>query len=643
MTNSPDIRSAVALGLLELAPPLIRDSLLDDADFRDEFGIERERLLAFEDSGPSLKRSELYDAIRLALSGKSGLRLTDPDGRDWELVMERDENQSAILSLTHDDHQITLIPHTTLSPNKDVRLRSVEKIADNFNIPTSSRDRWRDIVLSRPLDDEEVDELYYDFCDTPVDVKRSIHLRFKNRNVSVSSLVPCSLRYYERLVGVYDGSISIADYAARSGRQFFEQLSSWRPYDGFLFCLLLSSHSSLTAEISVEHLDSEDLLGAFSSLENCGDRLSQLGAIEVGLRVLPDRPEIKPVLVRLLKQIRDDDAETSTSGFKLLSELFLLVDGELSRTRLLSEMPPFYRRMAALSQSALICRQFGNASNAIDSFCKWAAASGRGGRHHLQSLADMRLEPRWYPNYSDALQVKSNFCGRIVIAALNCEQNIKGDELHDLILGEVPGSIHSLCEFPRTYFPGPLEGTKNSLYIVLPELSAAIETQLGAEEIGLSSLAAHLLLVPMCDVKFDQAKLVAKVRDLGNTLLAEVEERSQLLSILFGLASVAAVARNHALADEIRILVRKCRQDDQYKLSVEEILRISLVAAASREDQNDWIHFVGECLTELAFGELEEGDRDVLHTHMQFLCHASPELWASCSRADAALKALRGY
>ena len=633
----------MAQKLLEFAPPLIRDSLLDDADFRDEFGIERERLLAFEDAGPSLDRSELYDAIRVTLSGKSGLRVTDPVGRDWELVMEQDENQSAILSLIRDDQQITLIPHTTLSPNRDVRLHSVEKIADDFNLPTSSRVKWREIVLSRPLDDEEVDELYNDFCDTPVDVKRSIHLSFRNRKVSVSSLVPCSLQYYERLVGVYDGSTSIADYAVRSGRQFFEQLSSWRPYDGFLFCLLLSSHSSLTAEISVERLDSEDLLGAFSSLEKCGDRLSQLGAIEVGLRVLPDKPEIKPILGRLLKKIRDDDAETSTSGFKLLSELFLLVDGELCRTRLFSEMPPFYRRMAALSQSALICRQFGNASNAIDSFCKWAAASGRGGRHHLQSLADMRLEPRWYPNYSDALQVKSNFYGRIVIAASNCEQNIKGDELHDLILGEVPGSILSLCEFPRAYFPGPLEGTKNSLYIMLSEISAAIEAQLGAEEIGLSSLAALLLLVPMCDVEFDQAKLVAKVRDSGNTLPAEVEERSQLLSVMFGLASVAAVARNHALADEIRILVRNCRQDDQYKLSIEEILRISLVAAASREDQNDWIHFVGECLTELAFGELEDDDRDVLHTRLQYLCHAVPELWVFCSRADAALKALRGY
>ena len=47
--------------------------------------------------------------------------------------------------------------------------------------------------------------------------------------------VPRSRRYFERLVGAYDGSASIRDYAAGRGRQLFQQLSAWRPYDGFLF------------------------------------------------------------------------------------------------------------------------------------------------------------------------------------------------------------------------------------------------------------------------------------------------------------------------------------------------------------------------------------------------------------------------
>ena len=549
------------------------------------------------------------------------------------------------LTISHGTQLIQLDKFAVLSPDYSTRLLFLSRLASDVNLPQDSREAWHSILCERSLDDDEADKFIKDLSETPTDVARSIRGALNNRTVkvNVSSLVPRSRRYYERLVGSYDKSTCIRGYATRMGRQFLEQLSSWQPYDGFLFSLLLSWHPSLTAEIRVEHLESNDLERAYSFLGEYGDRLSQLGAIEVGIRILPDRPEIKPALVRLVRQIRDDDAESSASGFKLLSASFLLVDGELSRTRLLSDQPPFFRRLAALSQAALICRQIGNARDAVDSFCEWVAASGRGGRHYLQSLADMRLEPRWYPNFSEALQIKTNFCGRIVIAASECEQSILGNELHDLILGEDPGSIHSLGEGSRMFLPGPLEGTESSFYIMPAELSEAIRAQLSREEVRLSSFTALLNSVPIFHADIDQEELAAKIRALGNTLFTDVEDKLQLFCFLLGLASVAAVTRNLSLADELRILARKCRRDTQYKLSVEEILGITLVAAASRENVNSWIEFVGNCLTELAFGELENDDWKTLYSHLQVLCHAVPELWTSCSRAEAALKALGGY
>lgn len=642
MANSPHVRFAVAQDLLELAPPMIRESLLDDPDFCEEFGFERERLIVFDSSGPSFDRSELYDAIRLALSDEAELTVTDTDEREWRLIVGRADSQSTTLVISHSNQQIALLPLVTLSSDRNERLHCVNEVTLEFNLPMSAWDMWRGIVAERALEYEEVDEFYNDFCDTPTYIEGSICGDFQNRQVSVSSLVPCSRRYYDRLVGAYEGSASIRDYAAGKGREFLGQLCTWRPYDGFLFSLLLSSHSSLTAEINVDHLARVDLVNAFSFLVKHGDRISQLGAVEVGLRVLPERPEIQSALVRLIERIRNDDADGLASGFKLLSGLFLLVDGELSRTRLLSAVPPFYRRLASLTHAALICRQFGNSDDAIASFCEWAVSS-RGGHHYCQSLADMRLEPRWYPNYSEASQIKACFYRRIVIAASNYEQNIEDDELHDLILGEGPGSIHSLSKLSGVFLPGPLEATENSLYTMPSELLETIKAQLSAKKVGLSSFTALLNSVPMFRVDLDREYLAARVRDLGNVLLAEVKERSLLIGVLFGLASLAAVNRNRALADELRILARKCRQDSQYRLSVEEFLKVTLLAAASRENLNDWREFVGDCLTELAFGELEDGDRDVLHTCLQYLCHAVPELWTSCSRADAALKALRGY
>jgi hypothetical protein len=110
------------------------------------------------------------------------------------------------------------------------------------------------MISERPLEDGEVDEFYSDFRDTPIYVARLIRSEIAAGQVSVSSLVPSSRRYFERLVGAYDGSASIRDYAAGTGRHFFQQLSAWRPDEGFLFSLFLSSHAAMTAEIGSEHL-----------------------------------------------------------------------------------------------------------------------------------------------------------------------------------------------------------------------------------------------------------------------------------------------------------------------------------------------------------------------------------------------------
>ena len=48
---------------------------------------------------------------------------------------------------------------------------------------------------------------------------------------------------------------------------------------------------------------------------------------------------------------------------------------------------------------------------------------------------------------------------------------------------------------------------------------------------------------------------------------------------------------------------------------------------------------MGDFLNELAFSELEEKEGEILHSHLSVLLHCVPELWVSCAKADAALKA----
>lgn len=638
MTNSPYVKSVLAKSMLELTPPLIRESLLEQREFREEYGFRSDAILAFGDYDVSIQRSKLFDAIRTLLTGGSDIEVSDVAGRDWKLKLESKEGELPSISISCGEQRLILPDFAALSPDISTRLRSLNEASLDVNLPASARDVWHNILSKRDLEDDEIDEFHRDFRDTPIHIARSIRADIEKGKSSISSLVPLSRKYFERLVGAYDGSACIRDYAAGCGKKFLEGLSEWRPYDGFLFGLLLSSHSALTDEINVEYLGSEDLVRAFDFLEKHGDRISQLGAIEVGLNVLHRRPEIEPFLVRLIGQIRDDDVDGSTSGFKLFSALFVLVDGELSRTRILSGSPPFYRRLVSLSQAALIHRQIVSSGIEIESFCEWAF-NNRGEQYYFQSLADMRLEPRWNPDLVVASQIKADFFGRLMIAAKNYEKNITGGELHDLLLGTEPGSLLSLSEFPLPYLPGPLEGQEVSSNVLPPEWAEAVEAQLSAEEVGPSSFIALVNSALIFRVDSSQSELAAKALKLGSHRLANIEDRLQLLAILNGLATVAAVARGRALADELRILVRRYRRDPEYALSIEEAMRICLVASASRADLNDWREYAGDWLTELAFGDFQGNEGKALHSHLRCLLHAVPELWVSCGRADAALVA----
>ena len=142
-------------------------------------------------------------------------------------------------------------------------------------------------------------------------------------------------------------------------------------------------------------------------------------------------------LERLVGNISDDDVDQPMSGFTLLSALYVLVDGDMSRTRIFAAEQPFYRRLAALSKAALIHRQLVNTDVDFDKISEWAWGH-RGTQFYLQSLADMRLEPRLRPDLAAAVQMKADFFVRIIISANNYKQNVTSTSFASFVLEKGP-------------------------------------------------------------------------------------------------------------------------------------------------------------------------------------------------------------
>ena len=636
--NDPSALSGLADAALHLAPPMFRDSLLQESDFCEKYELKTYQTVSFGTPEVRFQHSRLCAAARKVLSGRPSAQVTDENGRKWELKNINGKGQLPELMLFHEGGMYPLSLGFIMLSSKRKRLRFFEESASVLNLPGDARDKWRSILEKRPLEEGEIRIFEDDFINTPVDMAQTIHKISAGGTVDISFLVPYSEKYFERLVGRYDGSATVENYAAAEARNLFRELSAWRPYEGFLLSLPLSSHSALTDEIPVESLDADELARAFDFLEKHGDSLSQLGAVEVGLRVVQSRPEIETFLVQLVKNIRDDDVNGESSGFKHIQALFCLVDGELSRTRLLSSKPPFYRRLAALSQATLINRQMANSGVDIDSFCQWALIT-YAGENYMQSLVDMRLEPRWVPDFWTPAQIKATFLGRIMATAARYRQNIENSELHDLILGTGTESLQSVGVPFYHYLPGPLEGNPELAESLPPWAGSAIEEQVNSDKLTPLSFRALVNSGRYFLVGPHQTELAVRALKRADYRIANLQDSRQLIAILDGLAAVAATARSRNLADELRILVRKYRHDAQYPVPVVEDVKICLMAAASRTDPGEWRAFVSDWMTELAFGEMKSEDGELLYSQLLYLCRIIPELRVSCDKAWAALKA----
>lgn len=572
------------------------------------------------------------------MSALDNIEVTDINDHSWQLEKVVGEDGTGTCVLSRKNIEYTLPNFNVLSPDKNIRFHTIGRVSNEINLPNDVRDYWHNILSERPLTDNEVNVFFDEIRDAPANRAGSIQNEILMGQSSISSLVPPTKKYYQRLVGQYEGSISITEYANSSGKKMAQELTSWNSYDGFLFSLFMSSHSSLTSEITVEQLSGSEILKAYKYIEDQGDRISQLGAIEVGFRILPLHPDIEPIIINLIKQIRGDDPKLDTSNFRLLSALIILVDGELSRLKLFLSEPPFYRRLAAYAQAALIHRQIVNSGIELKAFCEWAN-NHRGVQFCMQTLVDMRIEPRWEPDLVAGSQIRAEFIGRILIAAKCYENNIKDTKIADFIYSNLPEGLISPHQFPYHYLPGPLEGSEESQNILPKEISEEIEKQLNNGEVEASSFIMLVNSALIFRIRPGQVDLVTNALKQSRYKLSNIDNKAQLRMILNGLATIAAVTRSRKLTDELRILVRVYRHDTEYALSIEEAINICLVASASCSEFSEWNKTVGEWLTELAFGELAEDEGKVFYMYLECLLHSVPELWVSCGRAEAALKA----
>jgi hypothetical protein len=618
--------------------PSIRSSLLERKEFRQALDLESSITISLNEAGVSLSRSDLFKGIRQVLSNEEPDAIVDHDGNVWRLKSKLGDDGVVQIEVFDQARSLLLPDFSVFSTDSELRLRHLNEITKEVNLPKPSFECWHMILSKRPLNDDEIDAFDRDFLDTPLSFSKGMcrEIEARKKEGKISDLVPSSRRYYDRLVGEYDGSLLPGDYARSTLKKLIEDLSVWNPYEGFLLSLLLTSHSSFSDLIEVERLDKTDLFRAYNYLADSGDSLSQIGAVDVGLRILPNYPELEEILVRLISKIRDDNIDDERSSVRNLSVLFVLVDGELSRLGVMSDVAPFYRRLASLAHAGLMFRQL-KKYGVENMFYKWAVEN-RSTQFYWQTLCDMRREPRWAPDMVDPHLVKQDFFGRILIAGHRFKDSIKETSIDSVIFNESGDSVLGGCDLVLPYYPSPLEGGGEHPNSPPDGMSLAIKHQLDDDVVGPASFFALVNSAKIFRLENESIDKVSKVLRAGKHRLKNIENDQVLLAMMGGLSYVAAVNRNTELAGELRILTRIYRRQGEHSISTYDSMRLCFLVAASYQDAEEWASFIGDWMCELVHEDLTIDEFKMINSHLHVLFEVCPELWVSCAKVEAILK-----
>jgi hypothetical protein len=621
---------------LDLLPPPMRRSLLDDRSFLERWDISTAVTVTLGRGGPSFERRQLYDGIRAAIRDQgTPVPVTASDDSVWDVVA-RSDAEGLAFAIEAEGKRFSIMDHSALAQEASVRIAWLDRAARKFNLEDSALQAWRTRLSGEPLSDEEFSELATDVELTPVGVYLNLEAALARKSADVATLVPLERRYYERLVGILGSATGAAEYVENAAGAHIERLQQKDPVEGFLSSLLMCSAAAVSDHIRVDNFNPIELTQTYDQLAARGDPISQLAAVEVALPHIDNHPELAPFVVRMAEAFISDDPDNVSGRFALLSAMIVVVASELARRRTLHGAPPFYRKQAAIAQASLIVRAINHSQIDPASVTEWGKTSGLGHIFFLQGLIDLRLEPRWLPDFVSADQLRAEFIGRLGNAAERNREKLASGPLSELLLGQ-DSKLGRAVRWPFPMLPGPLEGSLRPKRPIPDEVLKAVKSALEAEQLEANSFAGLVNTALVFDMPEGQSRLAAAALRRVRYSVESGDDEGKAFGLIGGLAIVAAVSRGTELADELRILTRVMRRRKRLAADLQDEMRIALIAAASHRELDDWARFAGEWITEIAFGATDRSAAQRFLLGLRRLVALESALARYCARADAAL------
>ena len=622
---------------LSCLPPKIADSMLKRESFVRYHQIPVSPNVNLSRINASFNQELLYDGIREVFSRmKPQKQIIDTESNTWTLLLDKSLNLDQ-LALKSENGKIYSLPNfLPISPKRENRKNYFKQLTKDGYITREFAESWRKILEQRALNYDEYWKFYSELRISPTFYLNDIKDYIRYQYLEPKRMVPNSRAYFEQLIGKFDGSNSISDYATNEARSHITNLIDWQMEEGYKFCLRLSMHSSMKAEVAKKQVESKEFKKTLESLISGGDRTSQLGAITVGLTKLSQLPEVEPLIFELVKQILNDDLEDEHGGFNLLSMLYVLIDGEIARTKIFYDSPPFYRRFASLTHASCLQEILSTVtSDSKSKFSDWVMKL-RGQHYYFRNFSEMHFDPRWCAEFTTGKFFKNYFVHQIIRSIeLVGVQNIS-NQFQNLLTNS-SANVLKFKKFNSTdALASPLDGTEFCEKITPKEILDSITKSLEPEynkRFNTRFLWERINKYTDLQKKDEFIEVLLKQYHL---LLEDLNDENELFEVMLDLANITAIAGSTKLANHYKLFCQQYRSFHNSQWSDSYELQCCLISSTAIQDDQSRLQFVGTWVTELSHCSTSE-NISMLLSCIFHLCQVEPKFWKYCSRADAIL------
>ncbi len=626
--------SSVLLGIL---PMFLRRKLVEDRSFREKIGFSAEEFVTYGEDAV-FPRSLFFERASDALNGDGGqTEIEDRAGNRWFLSREQISNGRVVLKIANESESFFAAEFFVFLSDASERLRELDFVLKDHGFPSSGLSEWQDLLRERALTIDELEEFSEDIMKAPFAFLKVLRRKMDGTNVRVEDMVPKDIEYYENLSGKGDQN-NLSDLMSEAISRVVADYLAWDSEVGPKMALLLCSHPSISSAIANSGITKSQLTEVAQWARDHGDVFSKVGVVEVALSVAQNSQELGKVLDDIVQQIISLDPEDKSGPLQLMMSLIVLVESEVSRTRVLRHWAPTRRRLATFAHAAILAREVEGRKN-IEVLSAWIMEN-QAHRFFLQNLIDLRAEPRWLPDYLSPSQLKQELLGRLANAAGGMSGDLPPGPLHDTLDPQNPESAFNRMRTIRSLFPGPLEGADSSLRNPIPkELEDELDSSLSAGALTARSVTALINTTGLFKVGSEKAERAVEIIRASNFRFVENMDDVESFSLTHGLAEVASRLRSESLARSVLAMARSCRDDSLNGGRYGEEVIISLVAAGAFEEFDAWKVFVGSWLKELCFN-VSKRDAAELEASVEMICAVEPRLRSELGAGLAALSSV---